>query len=93
MQTGLGPLESDRFDDIVHSITDGGDYWMVLADFRAYIDTQAEAARAFLDRERWLTLSILNCAASGKFSTDRTIREYNRDIWKLDPITAPTPGA
>ncbi|MBK7238558.1 MAG: glycogen/starch/alpha-glucan phosphorylase, partial [Sterolibacteriaceae bacterium] len=43
---------------------------------------------AYLDTEGWTRMSILNTARSGWFSTDRTMREYNRDIWKLDPIAA-----
>ncbi|HBA66836.1 MAG TPA: hypothetical protein DCZ48_11795, partial [Methylococcaceae bacterium] len=44
------------------------------------------AEKAFVDTERWTKMSILNCASSGKFSTDRTIGDYNRDIWKLTPV-------
>ncbi|MFZ2168870.1 MAG: glycogen/starch/alpha-glucan phosphorylase, partial [Methylococcaceae bacterium] len=42
----------------------------------------------YRDKDRWTKMSILNCANSGKFSTDRTISEYNRDIWKLKPQLA-----
>jgi glycogen phosphorylase len=50
------------------------------------VDAQKRVEEAFRDTERWTRMSILNCAASGKFSTDRTITEYNNDIWKLKPI-------
>jgi len=76
------------FDDIIHTLTDWGDYWMVCADFTDYVKAQSKAAALYQDRERWAVSSILNTAASGKFSTDRTIGEYNRDIWKLPAVPA-----
>ena len=79
-------LEGGIFDDVIASITDWGDYWMVTADFRSYIEVQAAAAAAFRDRERWGRMSVLNSASSGKFSTDRTMRQYNEDIWKLSSV-------
>ncbi len=74
------------FDDIIHTLTDWGDYWMVCADFASYVQAQRKAALLYQDRERWSVSSILNTASSGKFSTDRTIGEYNRDIWKLPAV-------
>ncbi len=59
------------------------DTYMVLADFRAYTDTQAEAGSAFQDADRWTRMSILNTARSGVFSSDRAIRQYCEDIWKV----------
>ena len=76
------------FDPIIHSLTTHGDYWMTIADFRSYVDAQQRAADAFRDQETWTRMSILNTAASGKFSSDRTIQEYNREIWKLKPVQA-----
>ncbi len=79
-------LEPGIFDEVIGSITDWGDHWMVTADFRAYVDTQVQAAAAFMDRDRWARMSVLNAASSGKFSTDRTMREYNDEIWRLEPV-------
>ena len=59
---------------------------MTAADFGTYVAAQEQAAAAYRDRERWLRMSILNTAHSGHFSSDRTIAEYNRDIWHLDPV-------
>ena len=73
------------FDDLINSIKSPNDPWMTIADFRSYIDTQKRVEEAYRDKEQWTRMSILNCANSGKFSTDRTISEYNRDIWKLTP--------
>jgi starch phosphorylase len=59
------------------------DRYCVLADFDAYAAAQQEAGRAYADTSRWGTMSLLNTARSGKFSSDRTIRQYCEDIWKL----------
>ncbi len=80
-------FESGIFDSVVQSIRDPNDPWMVAADFRSFVDAQQQAAEAYCDVERWTTMSILNTAKSGKFSSDRTIADYNRDIWKLKNVT------
>jgi starch phosphorylase len=80
-------FENGLFDPIIDAIRSSNDPWLVAADFRAFIDAQAEAAAAYRDRERWTRMSILNSATSGKFSTDRTMREYNAEIWKLTPTS------
>ena len=59
------------------------DRYFVLADFDAYAAMQAEAGKAYCDTPRWGRMSLLNTARSGKFSSDRTIREYCKDIWKM----------
>lgn len=78
-------FEPGIFDDVINSLKSPHDPWMTIADFRSYIDTQRRVEDAYRDQERWSKMSILNCAHSGKFSSDRTIWEYNRDIWKLSP--------
>jgi starch phosphorylase len=79
-------FEPGIFDDLIRSIKSKYDPWMTIADFRSYIDAQKRVEVAYLDKEHWTRMSILNCANSGKFSTDRTISDYNRDIWKLEPV-------
>jgi starch phosphorylase len=59
---------------------------MLLADFRSYVDCQARVGEAYRDKERWTRMSILNVARSGKFSSDRTIREYCEAIWRVKPV-------
>lgn len=81
-------FEPGIFDPILDSILNPYDPWLTLADFRSYVDTQQQAAAVYQQPKRWYTMSIKNTAASGYFSTDRTMREYNNDIWKLEPIPA-----
>ena len=78
-------FEPGLFDDLINAIKSPFDPWMTLADFRSYIDAQQRVEDAYQDKDHWTKMSILNCANSGKFSTDRTISEYNREIWKLIP--------
>ncbi len=80
--------EPQLFDPILHSIKNPYDMWMTLADFRSYIDAQEEVSMAYQDTKRWTTMSIMNTLSSSKFSTDRTMEEYNQDIWKLDKVAA-----
>jgi starch phosphorylase len=68
------------------SLLQGGDPFMVLADFRRYSDCQAAVDAAYRDRRRWARMAILNTARVGRFSSDRTIREYAGDIWKLNTV-------
>ena len=75
--------EPGIFDDILGSLTEWGDYWMTCADFASYIKAQEAAATLYRDQKSWVRSAILNSAASGKFSTDRTMQDYNKEIWKL----------
>jgi starch phosphorylase len=79
-------FEPGLFDPIVKAIRSPHDPWLVAADFRSFVDAQARVAAAYRDQERWTRMSILNTAMSGKFSTDRTMREYNAEIWKLQAV-------
>jgi starch phosphorylase len=79
--------EPHIFDNIINAFTSPHDPWMTIADFRSYVDAQQKAGTAYQDKALWTKMSILNSAHSGKFSTDRTMEEYNREIWKLDKIT------
>jgi len=69
-------------------LLEGGDPFLVLADFRSYCDAQARVDAAFRDRRRWARMAILNTARVGKFSSDRAIGEYATDLWKLSPARA-----
>jgi len=81
-------FEHGLFDPIIGSITAADDPWMTAADFASYVAAQQQVAHAYRDRERWVRMSIINSAQSGRFSTDRTIAEYNQAIWGLTPTPA-----
>jgi starch phosphorylase len=59
---------------------------MIFADYRTYIDCHDRTGAAWADQERWTRMSILNTARSGFFSSDRTVRDYCRDIWHAEPV-------
>jgi starch phosphorylase len=82
----FSPKEPRLFQPIVDSLLNHGDAWLVLADFRAYLDTQDQVSKAYLDVERWTRMAILNVARSGRFSSDRTIRQYAEEIWGVGPL-------
>jgi len=79
-------FEPGLFAPITGAVRNANDPWMVAADFRSYLDAQQRASEAYQDKTHWLKMSIYNTAFSGKFSTDRTMQDYNREIWKLTPI-------
>ena len=62
------------------------DPYLLLADFQSYIDCQNTVSETFADTERWTKMSILNTARSGKFSSDRTIKEYCEEVWHAKPV-------
>ncbi|MBI5067172.1 MAG: glycogen/starch/alpha-glucan phosphorylase [Deltaproteobacteria bacterium] len=82
----FSPREPRLFQPIVDSLLNHGDTWLVLADFRAYLDAQDQVSKAYLDVERWTKMAILNVARSGRFSSDRTIRQYAEEIWGVGPL-------
>jgi starch phosphorylase len=75
--------EPGIFDMILDALLSPHDPWMVLADFRSYVDAQERVAQAWQNEAGWTRMSLLNTASSGHFSTDRTMQEYNAEIWKL----------
>ena len=78
--------EPGIFDGVTGAMRDPGDPWMTVADAASYFAVQRRAAAAYRDVASWTRMSILNTAASGRFSSDRTIQAYNDEIWRLQPI-------
>jgi glycogen phosphorylase len=77
--------DREMFRPLVDNLT-RSDPFFVLADFAPYVAAQERAAAAWLDSDAWTRMSITNVAHSGKFSSDRSIREYARDIWNVKPV-------
>lgn len=82
----FSPEEVDLFKPLMHTITEG-DYYMVMADFAPYHDCQAEVDKLYKKQNQWTEKAILNVANMGKFSSDRTITDYNTDIWNCDKVS------
>jgi glycogen phosphorylase len=76
--------DRDLFKPLLHALLEHDDY-MLLADYQPYIDAQAQASIAWGDRREWTRMSILNCARVGRFSSDRSIKDYCRQIWNIHP--------
>jgi starch phosphorylase len=85
----FSPDEGCILSDLPNSLLQWGDPFFVLADYRAYVDAQDLAGKAYQDQSRWAAMAIRNIAGSGKFSSDRTIGEYADEVWKLDPVQVP----
>jgi starch phosphorylase len=82
----FSPEEPQLFKPIFDSLLEGGDRFMVLADFDAYVDCQKKVSQLYKnDPDQWIRMSILNVANVGIFSSDRAIDEYSKEIWKTEP--------
>jgi len=77
--------DSNLFKPFVDSLLYHDEY-LVFADYRSYIESQEQVNRAYRDPERWARMSILNVARMGKFSSDRSILEYSKKIWNVEPV-------
>jgi starch phosphorylase len=80
----FSPSNPGLFRPLVDNLLNS-DYYLLLADFDSYMDAQADVDRLYMIPEEWARKSILNTASMGKFSSDRTIGEYARDIWGIKP--------
>lgn len=81
----FAPEYPDIFRDIYNSII-GRDEYFVLEDFASYVDIQEKVSQAYKDKDNWAKMAVINTAKSGKFSSDRTIREYASEIWDIKPL-------
>jgi len=83
----FSPEEPDRFKPIVDSLLSHGDHYLLLADYASYVARQQEVAAAYRDQRQWMRKVILNVANMGKFSSDRTILQYAKQIWHAKPVS------
>jgi len=77
--------DSNLFNPLVDSLIYHDEY-LVLADYHSYVDCQDKVSQAYGDQKKWTRMSILNVARMGKFSSDRSVREYAEKIWNVEPV-------
>jgi len=80
----FSPEDHNLFSDIINSLMNH-DKYMLFADYASYIELQDKVSQTYLDQDKWLPMAAKNIAASGKFSSDRTITQYAREIWGIEP--------
>jgi len=87
----FSPGQPDLFKPVVDSLLFGGDRFLLLADFRAYLECQRQVETLYRNQDEWTRRGILNVAHMGRFSSDHTIRQYAREIWEVPSLldTAP----
>lgn len=79
------PGEPDGLASLKHSLLEGGDPYLVLADFASYCEANERLDKAYKDKQAWAKMAIMNTAKMGKFTSDRSIEDYVANIWKLEP--------
>ncbi len=82
----ISPDDADLFAGLARGLVEFGDHYYHFADFRPYLECQQKVATTFTDKAAWARMAILNVARMGKFSSDRTIKEYAQDIWHIKPL-------
>ena len=81
----FSPGEAGRYRGLVDALLGGGDHYKLLADYGAYLDAQERVDALYRDRDAWTRRAIANVAGMGPFSSDRTIREYATQVWRIAP--------
>ena len=88
----FSPNEPDLYQPIFQSLTQGGDYYLLLADYASYMECNEKVEQLYRDPEEWTRREILNVAGMGKFSSDRAIHEYAEKIWNAKPVSVTLKG-
>ncbi|GAB5410658.1 MAG: glycogen/starch/alpha-glucan phosphorylase [Balneolaceae bacterium] len=83
----FSPEDKSLFQPIINALLHEGDYFLVLADYEAYVKSQEEVDKVYRNETEWNKKAILNVARVGKFSSDRTIKDYNDEIWETELVT------
>ena len=95
LEAVLHALRDGQFGDyndfvpLVDSLTVGGDYYLLSNDFASYLAAQEQIDKEYRNPQQWIRKSILSALRMGKFSSDRSIREYAEQIWHLQPCPMP----
>lgn len=84
LRDGFFNDDKELYQPIIDSLLHKGDYFLVLSDYQAYRETQDEVEKLYKNPEEWYWKALLNVARIGKFSSDRTIRDYAEEIWKVE---------
>ena len=82
----FSPEDQSRYKPIVDALLRDGDHFLMLADYAAYVECQERVDQAFLDKDAWARKAIINVANMGKFSADRSIHVYAKEIWGIEPL-------
>ena len=82
----FSPEEQDRYRLITDALLRGGDHYLLFADYAAYIECQERVDEEFLNPNEWARKAIINVANMGKFSADRTVHAYAKEIWDIEPL-------
>jgi glycogen phosphorylase len=82
----FSPEDHHLFAPITEALLHKGDYFLVLADFETYLEKQKEVEKLYQKKDEWFRKALLNVARVGKFSSDRTIRDYAEEIWDVKPM-------
>jgi starch phosphorylase len=83
----FSPDDPHRFRPVFDALTGSGDHFLLLADYEPYLKAQEQADALYRDPEEWARRAILNVAGMGVFSSDRSIQEYAREVWKTGPAS------
>ncbi|KHJ81152.1 hypothetical protein OESDEN_19162, partial [Oesophagostomum dentatum] len=85
------PEEPDQLRDLTNMLR-RHDRFLVCADFESYVACQDRVAEAYRDQQKWCRMALMNIASTGKFSTDRTIMEYAKEIWGIEQYESALPA-